>query len=289
MCTSSTKYRYSLIKKIHPCVFPFRCSHFTHARILHVLPSLQQETWCTFTDSQGSANNIHTHGCKSRYTLEHTQTAFQHSNIALAYSDMYKLICSPLWLVLLTRADTGTFTHINILRSHSHEYYHTLTHVHTWSKTLTLMRFVCPQCTLIYKCRPIVTQRRTCPGIHLHTNNKAHSEAHKFSDINTLTFTDTHICAFPQIQPYINKITQKNINMLTCVHAHKYLHTDEHTHSHCSKNLLSMDCSYLWTGSNAHWHCHIYAHMQKCSNKNIQITKTLKHPQNIYLPKTLTH
>ena len=32
-----------------------------------------------------------------------------------------------------------------------------------------------------------------------------------------LTFTDTHICAFTQIQPYINKITQKHINMLTCV------------------------------------------------------------------------
>ena len=127
MCTSSTKYKHSLIKKIHPCVFPFGRSHFTHARILHVLPSLQQETWCTFTDSQGSANNIRTHGCKSRYTLEYTQTAFQHSNIALAYSDMYKLIYSPSWLVLLTRADTGTFTHINILRSHSHEYYHTLT------------------------------------------------------------------------------------------------------------------------------------------------------------------
>ena len=27
-----------------------------------------------------------------------------------------------------------------------------------------------------------------------------------------------------------------------------------------------MDHSYLWTGSNTHWHCHIYAHMQKFSN-----------------------
>ena len=37
-----------------------------------------------------------------------------------------------------------------------------------------------------------------------------------------------------------------------------------------------MDCSYWWTGSNTHWHCHIYAHVQKCSNKKIQITNTLK-------------
>ena len=37
-----------------------------------------------------------------------------------------------------------------------------------------------------------------------------------------------------------------------------------------------MDRSYLWTGSNTHWHCHIYAHVQKCSNKKIQITNTLK-------------
>jgi len=37
-----------------------------------------------------------------------------------------------------------------------------------------------------------------------------------------------------------------------------------------------MDRSYLWTGSNTHWHCHIYAHVQKCSNKKIQITNTVK-------------
>lgn len=124
----STKKKYSLIKKIHPYVFTFRWSHFTHTRILHMLPSLQHETWYTFTDSQESANNIHTHGFKFRYTLGHTQTCI--STLKHYFNLLWhvQVHSSLSWIVLLTRADTDTFTHINILRSHSHENYHTFTH-----------------------------------------------------------------------------------------------------------------------------------------------------------------
>ena len=158
MCTSSTKYKYSLIKKIHPYVFTFRCSHFTHIRILHMLPSLQHKTWYTFTDSQESANNIHTHGFKFRYTLGHTQTCI--STLKHYFNLLWhvQVHSSLSWIVLLTRADTDTFTHINILRSHSHENYHTFTHMHTWSKIHSHSWDLCTHNdTLIYTCRPTLT------------------------------------------------------------------------------------------------------------------------------------
>ena len=143
MCTSCTKYKYSLIKKIHSYVFTFRCSHFTPTRILHMLPSLQQETWYTLTDSQESANNIHTHGFKFRYTLEHTQTCI---STLKHYFNLLWHVRVHMFTLLNSTTHTDTFTHINILRSHSHEYYQTFTHVYTWSKnSLTLMRFAYPQ------------------------------------------------------------------------------------------------------------------------------------------------
>ena len=207
--------------KENTCVFPFGRSHFTHARILHVLPSLQQETWCTFTDSQGSANNIHTHGWKSRYTLEYTQTAFQHSNIALAYSDMYKLIYSPSWLVLLTRADTGTFTHINILRSHSHEYYHTLTCIS--SVQFSSVAQSCP--TL---CDPM---NRSTPGLPVHHH--------------LLEFTQTHVHrvryaiqpSHPRSSPSPTAANHRIRNSLTLM---RFVYPQWHTHLHMQANSDTM-------------------------------------------------
>ena len=117
--------------KENTCVFPFGRSHFTHARILHVLPSLQQETWCTFTDSQGSANNIHTHGCKSRYTLEYTNGI---STLKHCFSLLWHVQAHIFTLVIST---THTCRHWHI---HSHK--HTQisftwilshTHVHQFS------------------------------------------------------------------------------------------------------------------------------------------------------------
>lgn len=82
--------------------------------------------------------------------------------------------------------------------------------------------------------------RRTCPGIHLHTNNKAHSEAHKFSHI--YTYIHWHIYVPFHKYSHILIRLQKNINMLTCVFmlTNTFIQTSTHI-IHCSKNLLSMD------------------------------------------------
>ena len=145
MCTSSTKYKYSLMKKIRPYVFTFRCSHFTHTRILHMLPSLQQETY-TFTDSQESANNIRTHGFKFRYTLGHTQTCI--STLKHYFNLLWQV---QVHMFTLLNGTTHMCRHWHI---HSHE--HTqisftwkLSHIHSRAyiikNSLPLMRFVDPQ------------------------------------------------------------------------------------------------------------------------------------------------
>ena len=146
MCTSSTKYKYSLIKKIHPYVFTFRCSHFTHTRILHMLPSLQHETWYTFTDSQESANNIHTHGFKFRYTLGHTQTCI--STLKHYFNLLWHV---QVHMFTLLNSITHTCRHWHI-HSHKHtqiSFTWKLSHIHSRAymikNSLTLMRLVYPQ------------------------------------------------------------------------------------------------------------------------------------------------
>ena len=101
----------SLIQEYSTCYLVCSTKHDTH--------SLTHRKVLITSIHMASNSGIH---------LDTHKHAFQHSNITLTYSDMYKSICSPSWTVLLTRADTDTFTHINILRSHSHENYHTFTH-----------------------------------------------------------------------------------------------------------------------------------------------------------------
>ena len=101
----------SLIQEYSTCYLVCSTKHDTH--------SLTHRKVLITSIHMASNSGIH---------LDTHKHAFQHSNITLTYSDLYKSICSPSWTVLLTRADTDTFTHINILRSHSHENYHTFTH-----------------------------------------------------------------------------------------------------------------------------------------------------------------
>ena len=140
------KVQISLIKKIHPYVFTFRCSHFTHTRILHMLPSLQHKTWYTFTDSQESSNNIHTHGFKFRYTLGHTQTCI--STLKHCFSLLWHVQAHIFTLVIST---THTCRHWHI-HSHKHtqiSFTWKLSHIHSHAymikNSLTLMRLVYPQ------------------------------------------------------------------------------------------------------------------------------------------------
>ena len=108
----------------------------------------------------------------------------------------------------------------------------------------------------------------------MHTNNKAHSEAHKFTHINTLTFTDTHIGAFPQIQPYINKITQKDINMLTCVCMLTNTFIQTSTHIFTPAKIYSQ-----WTAltyEQAQIHTDTVTFMLTCKNVQTKVSKEQK-------------
>ena len=146
--------------------------------------------------------------------ITHSRASVQFSSVAQSCPTL----CDP-----MNRSTPGLPVHHHLLeftQTHVHRVRYAIQPSHPRSSpsptaanhrirnSLTLMRFVYPQWHTHLHMQANSDTMKNIPRYSF-AHNKAHSEAHKFSDINTLTFTDTHICAFPQIQPYINKITQK--------------------------------------------------------------------------------